>query len=348
MAVASVVPEGFEANINQHIVAIRTRDLQTSKTLAAYLNLDVAEKLASRRATGGTRPALDYLALLSIPIIFDNRIKELVHLAIQNYMKKVNDAQRRLDSIDDILLEELGVRITQEFRSKITDRIFMRQNSSISGSRLDAPSNWKILSLKSRKYELAKFKNIVFINPRTNLPSTGSMPVTFVPMDAISHVNGEIAEYRTRTISESKGFTIFQENDILWAKITPSMENGKAAIAKNLENGYGFGSTEFHVFRIRQNNVDANFLYLLLRLKIVRQFAQLFFSGSAGQQRVDEGFFKKLEIPLPPVDAQLEISKRIFELKNRSKEMLMNAETELRKTYEEIENEILQRQGVAK
>jgi len=66
MAVASVVPEGFEANINQHIVAIRTDSIETSRALAAYLNLDFAEKLASRRATGGTRPALDYPALLSI------------------------------------------------------------------------------------------------------------------------------------------------------------------------------------------------------------------------------------------------------------------------------------------
>lgn len=82
MAVASVVPEGFEGNINQHIVAIRTKDRETSEALAAYLNLDIAERLASRRATGGTRPALDYPALLSIPVIVDPRIPQQISAAV--------------------------------------------------------------------------------------------------------------------------------------------------------------------------------------------------------------------------------------------------------------------------
>lgn len=59
MAIASVAPDGFEGNTNQHMVVIKTGDKEISKYLAKYLNLDVSEKLASRRATGGTRPALD-------------------------------------------------------------------------------------------------------------------------------------------------------------------------------------------------------------------------------------------------------------------------------------------------
>src|SRR2546421_320830 len=68
MAVSSVVPEGFEGNTNQHLVVIKTKDFETSEVLATFLNTDIGEKLASRRATGGTRPALDYSALKSIPI----------------------------------------------------------------------------------------------------------------------------------------------------------------------------------------------------------------------------------------------------------------------------------------
>lgn len=81
MAVASVVPPKVEANINQHISAIRTASILTSEALAAYLNLDFVERLASRRATGGTRPALDYTALLSIPVIEDARIVSLMQAA---------------------------------------------------------------------------------------------------------------------------------------------------------------------------------------------------------------------------------------------------------------------------
>ena len=74
MAVASVAPEGFIGNINQHVCVIKTGSKEISETLAAFLNSDIGEKLASRRSTGGTRPALDYPALLSIPIIEDKRI----------------------------------------------------------------------------------------------------------------------------------------------------------------------------------------------------------------------------------------------------------------------------------
>jgi hypothetical protein len=72
MAIASVAPDtpkGFEGNTNQHIVVIKTASREISEYLASYLNLDIVEKLASRRATGATRPALDYQALKSLPII---------------------------------------------------------------------------------------------------------------------------------------------------------------------------------------------------------------------------------------------------------------------------------------
>lgn len=74
MAVSSVPPKGFEGNINQHIVRAKTRRRIESKTLAAFLNTDIGEALATRRATGGTRPALDYPALRSIPIIYNEAI----------------------------------------------------------------------------------------------------------------------------------------------------------------------------------------------------------------------------------------------------------------------------------
>lgn len=78
MAVSSVAPYGFEGNINQHIVVIETGNYQTSEFLAAFLNSDIGEKLASKRSTGGTRPALDYRALKSIPIIYKPEIVEIM------------------------------------------------------------------------------------------------------------------------------------------------------------------------------------------------------------------------------------------------------------------------------
>src|SRR5690606_38553705 len=74
--------------------------------------------------------------------------------------------------------------------------------------------------------------------------------VSFVPMAAVDEVFGRITEAEVRRYRDvRRGFTPFVNGDILFAKITPSMENGKAAIASDLVNGIGFGSTEFHVLR---------------------------------------------------------------------------------------------------
>jgi type I restriction enzyme S subunit len=90
-------------------------------------------------------------------------------------------------------------------------------------------------------------------------------PVSFIPMAAVDEIEAKIARRETKTFQEvSKGFTPFRENDVLFAKITPSMENGKAAIATDLENGLGFGSTEFHVLR-PTDHLSPDYLLWLFR-----------------------------------------------------------------------------------
>jgi type I restriction enzyme, S subunit len=137
MAVASVVPESFEGNINQHMVAIGTKDIGTSETLAAYLNLDIAEQLASRRSTGGTRPALDYPALLSIPIVYDERIPKLMMAAIEKQQERIKEAGALLSSIDDVLLDELGIPQAPEIPDRLESRIFNSGFANLSGQRWD-------------------------------------------------------------------------------------------------------------------------------------------------------------------------------------------------------------------
>lgn len=86
MAVASVAPKGFEGNINQHVVLIKTKSKEISEYLCCYLNLDVIESIAKRHSTGGVRPALDYTSLRNIPIVDNLDFSEL-HQAIRNYFE---------------------------------------------------------------------------------------------------------------------------------------------------------------------------------------------------------------------------------------------------------------------
>ena len=105
------------------------------------------------------------------------------------------------------------------------------------------PPGWKVVSLG----EIAE------INPRHPKGLDDSMPVSFAPMAALNEFKPEFQSLEVRPLGKvRKGFIHFAEGDVLFAKITPCMENGKAAIARGLVNGIGFGSTEFHVLRPRE------------------------------------------------------------------------------------------------
>lgn len=163
---------------------------------------------------------------------------------------------------------------------------------------------------------------VCLLNPKKselkNLSDSTS--VTFVPMAAVDEVSGTIAKPEVRRLDEvRKGYTYFAEGDVIFAKITPCMENGKSAIARKLTNGVGFGSTEFHVLRPLTQMIP-EWLHMLVRSKVVRDEAKNSMCGAAGQQRVPIEFFKKLEIPVPPFAEQRRIIKRIEELTRRVEE----------------------------
>jgi type I restriction enzyme, S subunit len=142
--------------------------------------------------------------------------------------------------------------------------------------------------------------------------------ITFLPMSAISD-DGVILEHQTKQYREvKKGYTGFIEKDVLFAKITPCMENGKGAIAKDLVNAVGFGSTEFHVIRAGQD-ILPELIYRYLSLKRIRKFAEFNMAGSAGQKRVPDIFLKSLKIPLPPLPTQPKIVEILQEADNLRK-----------------------------
>lgn len=131
---------------------------------------------------------------------------------------------------------------------------------------------------------------------------------SFVPMEAVDDILGVIASPVERLIGEvGQGYTYFANDDVLFAKITPCMENGKCAIARNLVNGIGFGSTEFHVARAHED-VIPEWIYYFLRQEKVRREAMRHMTGSAGQQRVPAAFLREVQIPLPPLAEQQRIA----------------------------------------
>src|SRR5206468_2960623 len=145
------------------------------------------------------------------------------------------------------------------------------------------------------KWEMKRLSDVAEVNPSRlgNVKLKPSDKVSFVPMKAVDDVTGKIAWPETREFHEvAKGYTWFVNGDVIFARITPCMQNGKSAYAQNLMNGVGFGSTEFHVMRPREN-VCGEWIYYLVRHKAFRDDAAEHFKGTAGQQRVPRRFLEE-------------------------------------------------------
>ena len=163
---------------------------------------------------------------------------------------------------------------------------------------------------------LLPLADVCEINPRLprNHDLKDGTEVSFVPMAAVNAVAGEILDKQSRSFGEvKKGYTHFRDGDVLFAKITPCMENGKAAVARELIGGFGFGSTEFHVLRSKES-VLPEWLYYFVRRESFRMEAKRNFTGTAGQQRVPATFLSTAEIPVPSLSEQ----RRIVDLLSRA------------------------------
>lgn len=146
-----------------------------------------------------------------------------------------------------------------------------------------------------------KIADIAFVNPKLPLNDIqDDLEVSFLPMKYVEEVVNKIHLIEFKKYGQvKKGFTPMIDGDVIFAKITPCMENGKIAVVHSLKNGVGFGSTEFHVFRCKQGYLNHYLFYFLIQERI-RQEAEKNMTGAVGQRRVPKKFLEELEIPVPP------------------------------------------------
>lgn len=155
-----------------------------------------------------------------------------------------------------------------------------------------------------QEWRLERLKYHADFNPATELPALADEDdVSFVPMDHLK------AGFHTQSIvpysKVKKGYVCFADGDVLMAKVTPCLENGNLAIAENLREGFGFGSTEINVMRC--NTIANRFLFYLLQCPTYIEKAKYNMYGVAGLKRLDPDFIPNSYFPVPTDDEQLRI-----------------------------------------
>jgi hypothetical protein len=348
MAVASVVPEGFEGNINQHIVAIRTTNIKTSEALAAYLNLDIAEKLASRRSTGGTRPALDYPALLSIPVIFDERIPKLITEAVKEYEERRGKAKAMLAQIDDVLLSELGIE-PRELKP-LQSQIFRKSFSEITGTRFDAHYHRpEFLQLESvlLQHEHALLRELVMLSHELwDQRSLFKDEFPYVEIGVIDLALGRITSPQSIPVPEapSRARMVIRPGDLLVSLTRPTR---RAIALVDDDIPIAVASNGFAVVRqLDESKIVKRYLYHVLRSRLcVPQFDQRSSGGS--YPAITEDQFLKLLIPLPEPKRQAHIAAILDKQYQQAEALLIAADEELQRTKQNIEELLIGEGGAA-
>jgi len=135
----------------------------------------------------------------------------------------------------------------------------------------------------------------------------GDTVVSFVPMADLREWDISFEPSETKALAEvGNSYTYFANNDVLLAKVTPCFENGKAGIAKGLENSVGFGSSEFYILRASEQ-VLPEWVYRCVTHEAFRAQAIPQMTGTGGLQRVPRAFVERFKIPLPQLEVQREI-----------------------------------------
>lgn len=201
--------------------------------------------------------------------------------------------------IQEKIAANLNARLAQVARLRAAAQRQIEAAKALQNAVLREVFPWKEGEKLPEGWRWEKIDKLARVNTRRRRKQIGMGElVSFVPMEVVDDVSGTILKLLDRKYEGvNSGYTYFEEGDILFAKITPCMQNGKCAIVYGLKNGFGFGSTEFVVLT-PENEIVGKWVHAFLRTKEFRSVAEAHFTGSAGQQRVPTDFIKNYMLPI--------------------------------------------------
>ncbi len=267
------------------------QDVINKKFLFYYLK--GFERFLFDRVNGTTIPHMNKKFIEEICFV---KFKTDEQQQIADYLDKKCGEVDRVVEVQKQIIEKL-----KEYKqSVITEAVTkgLDKNTPLKDSGIEwigkIPQHWKIF----------KIKHCVIFNPTYCENLDDNLPVSFAPMECLTNCHLICKESTIEKVS--KGYTYFAEEDIIMAKVTPCFENGNIAIAKNLINNVGFGTSELYVFRAI--NINNRFLLYFLQNSKFKDMAISTMYGTGGLKRVSGDFVKNYKFGLPSNTEQKQIA----------------------------------------
>ena len=244
----------------------------------------------------------EYITNMTFPLPPLSEQQRIVE-RIEELFAKLDEAKERLQEAADSFAVRKAAILHKAFTGELTKQ--WRWENGVSDESWEEKTLGEVCSVNPRKIDA---KNL-----------DDNLEVSFIPMAAVSDVLGEIVNPEVKNLEDVRtGFTNFAEGDVIFAKITPCMENGKSAVVGPLLNDIGYGSTEFYVLRCKEELYN-KYLYHMVRNTSFRAEAKAVMTGAVGQQRVPKTFLQEYQLSLPTLPEQHEIVRLIDDLLARER-----------------------------
>lgn len=349
IASSCVVPNGFIGNINQHSVVIKTKNRETSELIASFLNSRVGHKLALRRTSGGSRPALDYKALKSIPIIIEEKIVQLMDKAYS--LKKSHEAKAKqlLDSINGYVLDGLGIK----FSPIREDKIYCINSEELENNRSDPyyfnPKFKRLLAdLDKCKIKLTKINDVAkkVFNGKTPAKEDYAEKGNFIlkvnclknnkiVWDKLSFVKSTVP--LVKTVNDKDILLLSSAHQSEYLGKNPSI----VVMPNNLKDKKIYFVGE--LISIRADTEKINPYYLLAILKLYEYYLFVNREKRGQTSHLYPADLGKVKIPLPPLPIQNKIAEEVKRRMQKAEQLQKESKEELEKAKQEVEKIIFER-----
>ncbi|MBR2772580.1 MAG: restriction endonuclease subunit S [Bacteroidales bacterium] len=230
-------------------------------------------------------------------------------------------ATNLLASIADMVLNELGIARLPKPDTSLSSRIFTVPAKEVANTTLAPDHYFDSIDFSKAKYPCERFVERIDIDPPCGLEQITKL----VSMESVSAEWCAIESIEDISPDATQGYSTFRGGDVIWARITPCMENGKSAVVEAEPSECFCGSTEFLVFRPKDDKVNPYYLQSLLHLKRFREVAAHHFTGTSGHQRVTADFFKSITIPIPPRSVQDRIASTASSIRAEARKLKADA-----------------------